>query len=63
MTPHAAIVNSPGVREYLDILAIARERIADDPNVRDKETCARSMAEAWFQGRLDRERLDRERAA
>lgn len=44
--------------EYMETYAAALSRIADEDEITDKEGCARRMTEAWFRGRLDRERID-----
>jgi len=53
----SVLLNDPGAREYFALLRIAHSQIADDPEVTDKERCARAMVEAYYRGQLDRERL------
>ena len=59
----STILNDPEVREYAALLEIARDRVTTDPAVAEPERTARSMVEAYYRGRLDRERLDRIRQA
>jgi hypothetical protein len=51
-------MNNNEVVEYINLLETARQWVADDDSITDKEGCARRMVEAYFRGRLDRERID-----
>lgn len=55
-------MTSSEVAEYMDLYRTAMSRIARDRKVIDKDRCARSMVEAYYRGRYDRERIDREMA-
>jgi hypothetical protein len=55
----SAILNDPGVREYFALIEIARSQVAHDSAIVDKERCARSMVDAYYQGQLDREQVAR----
>ena len=55
-------MSSQEVAEYMSLLETARQWVADDDDITDKEGCARRMVESFYRGRLDRERIDRELA-
>ena len=49
------------VAEFAEILEAARSRLRGDPTFHgDVERTARAMTEAYYRGRLERERIDRE---
>jgi hypothetical protein len=58
-----AILTDASVREFFALLAVARLQAERDPAVTDPDATARAMVEAYYQGQLDRERIQRELAA
>jgi hypothetical protein len=47
------------IAEYKEVFDGCLARIADEDEITDKADCARRMTEAYFRGRMDRERIDR----
>lgn len=46
------------LNEYRDLYETALSRIADEDDIEDKPGCARRMVEAYYRGRMDRERIE-----
>lgn len=51
------------IAEYVEVYQAALSRLEDEEGIDDKPALARRMTEAYFRGRLDRERIDRAIAA
>jgi|GEM_PF-6955563 len=51
------------IAEYAALYQTALSWVAGDDEITDKARCARSMVEAHYRGRLDREMLDAAREA